>query len=306
MIDASSIRRLDLLGGFQLCGLGRDQPEDRRLAGREVTEWLETTSALAVELEKERVDVEAAEDPLGDRFVAPAGDPPAPEVATAHVRRDEEVVGSAGDDRVHSVAVPHDHVVGIVAARLHLLAKVGVTQIGEADVVELQVATARFVQRGDFAAIGLDEVDPVLLDVGIRILVDDLSTTHEAGHPGAGDRDLGNTLLRDRCKVGERVDEDRCRVTDLADDDGDRRAFPLALEVGRSLPLRQADSVETVEKVEMPPIAAELAVGHGGDADGLLMGDELVDAVVFDLGQRLLRGLAVPPRLARCGQSCGA
>ena len=178
LVDAT----LDLVGGLQLGGLRRDQPEHRCLAGGEVAQRLEATGALAVELEEERIDVETAEDPLGDRFVAAAGHPPAAEVAAAHVRRHQQIVGPTGDDRVHRVAVPHDHLVGIVAARRHLLAEVGIAEVGEADVVELQVATSRCVQRGDLAPVRVDEIRPVLLDVGIRILVDDLSATHEAGH----------------------------------------------------------------------------------------------------------------------------
>ena len=95
-------------------------------------------------------------------------------------------------------------------------------------------------------------------------------------------------------------------VANLADDDRDRRALALTGEVGRALPLGETDAFEPVEEVEVPPIAAELAIGDRPQADALLVADELGDALVFDRGQRLLRGVTVSPRLAGGGEALGA
>ena len=47
-------------------------------------------------------------------------------------------------------------------------------------------------------------------------------------------------------------------------------------------------AVEAPEEIEMPPRAAELAVGDGMEADVLLLLDDALDLAVFDLLQ--LRG----------------
>ena len=288
----------DHVGVLELGRLRRDEPDDGGLRRGEVAQRLEPAGPVAVELEEEGVDVEAAEHGLGDRLVAAAGDPPAAEVAPAHVRRDEQVVGTVGDHRVHRVTVAEDELVGIVAADGHLGPEVRVAQVGEAHVVELQVAAAGGVQLGDLGAIGVDEIGPVLVEIRVRLRVDDRPAAHEAGHARPGDRDL-RRAVGDRVEVGEGIDEDRPLVAHLADDRRDRRALALAGEVGRPLALRQPDPGEPTEEVEVPPVAAELAVGDRVQPDRLFTGGELGDALVLDGLELVGRQLAVLARLAR-------
>src|SRR5690606_7794887 len=59
------------------------------------------------------------------------------------------------------------------------------------------------------------------------------------------------------------------------------------------------DAVEALEKVEMPPGAAELAVGCRLQAGLLLSGDDLADLLVLDTPQFLRRDLAPGAPLAR-------
>ena len=138
------------------------RPSTDGLAGGEVAQRLEAAGALAVELQEEGVDVHPAEHQLGDRLVAAARHPAAAEVAAAHVRRDEQVVGLAGDDLVGRVPVLPQQFVGIVAAGGDLVAEVRVAEVGEADVVELEVAAAGFVEGGDLVAVAGHEVGPEL------------------------------------------------------------------------------------------------------------------------------------------------
>src|SRR6202043_3163394 len=65
------------------------------------------------------------------------------------------------------------------------------------------------------------------------------------------------------------------------------------------------DAVAAPEKVEMPPGAAELAVGDGLQAGLLLLGDDRADLAVFHFLQRIGGDLAVGAALARFLQGAG-
>ena len=207
--------------------------------------------------------------------------------------------GRPAIDRVHRVAVPDHELVGILAAGDHLLAEVGVAQVGEADVVHLEVAATGGVERVDLGAVGGDEVVPELVEVGVHVAVDHLRTAHQVRHARPRDRDLRDRLRRRIGEEREVVDEDRLVEVDLADDDRDRRALTLAREVLRSLALGGADPAERGEEVEVPPVATELAVGDGWQADRLLLGHHFRDRFVLDRAQLL--GAAACPRATRRG-----
>ena len=65
-------------------------------------------------------------------------------------------------------------------------------------------------------------------------------------------------------------------------------------------------AVEHAEKIEMPPRAAELAVGRDFEPDLLLLFDDLLDLAVFDLLELSRAELALFPFRARFFQRCGA
>src|SRR5439155_22999912 len=75
-----------ILLGLQPRDLGGDQPEDHRLAPRDVAQRREAAGALAVVLQQEAVVGEVAEDLLGDPVVAALGEPATPVVAATHVQ----------------------------------------------------------------------------------------------------------------------------------------------------------------------------------------------------------------------------
>ena len=76
------------------------------------------------------------------------------------------------------------------------------------------------------------------------------------------------------------------RVIGEADLAGDLDALHLglhALELDAVVELVELDAVEHAEEIEMPPGAAEFAVGGELEADLLLLLDDLLDLAVLDL-----------------------
>ena len=68
-----------------------------------------------------------------------------------------------------------------------------------------------------------------------------------------------------------------------------------ALELNAVVGLDDVDAVEPAEKVEMPPGAAELAVGHRLQPDLLLLGDDVADQAVLDRAKLVGADLALRP-----------
>ena len=94
-----------------------DQAEHDQLARRDEPQRLEAAGALVVVLEEEAVDVELAEQRLGDEVVAALGRPRRAEVAPAHVRGDGQPVRPAGERRVDLPDVALVLVLGVAALR---------------------------------------------------------------------------------------------------------------------------------------------------------------------------------------------
>ena len=94
-LAASSIRAAELVGGFELGELRGDEAEHDRLVLGDEAQRCEVARSLVVVLEEVRVDVELAEQHLGDRFVPTAREERAAEVAAAEVDADGEIVGAA-------------------------------------------------------------------------------------------------------------------------------------------------------------------------------------------------------------------
>jgi hypothetical protein len=57
-------------------------------------------------------------------------------------------------------------VLGVAADRAHVLALLGVVEVREARVVELQVAAAELADRAHLVGVGVGEVAPELVEVG--------------------------------------------------------------------------------------------------------------------------------------------
>ena len=89
----------------------------------------------------------SAEQRLGDEVVAALGRPRRAEVPAAHVGRDAHAVGPAGEGRVDVADVLLVLVLGVAAALGDQRALLGVVEVGQAGVVELQVRAAERRRR---------------------------------------------------------------------------------------------------------------------------------------------------------------
>src|SRR5262249_17505054 len=93
-------------------------------------------------------------------------------------------------------------------------------------------------------------------------------------------------------QIAEVVEHRMAREADLA---GDPDALRLGLDPGELdavVGRERGDAVEAAEEIEMPPRAAELAVGRALQADVLLLLDDGRDLAVLCRAQRLGRDLA--------------
>ena len=149
-------------------------------------------------------------------------------------------------------------VAGVTADRLDVLALGRVVDVGEARVVELQVAAAEFVEALQLLRVGRGEVLPEDVEVGVYVTVDRRVAAPVVDHARRRNRQLRrlvgvSVIAHER----ERVREDRLAQPDLAGDAHRRRrivigaALALELHVQR-LALDLGDAVELVDEVHVP------------------------------------------------------
>src|ERR1051325_11074425 len=106
--------------------------------------------------------------------------------------------------------------------------------------------------------------------------------------------------LAARPQILEMFDMGMAREADLA---GDADALGLGGDAGELDAFAgriELDAVETLVEIELPPRAAELAVGGELQPDLLLLADDPVDLAVLDLGELRIGDLApgaLGPRL---------
>jgi hypothetical protein len=188
-------------------------------------------------------------------------------------------------------------VLGVLAAACHHLALTGIVEVGEARVVELEVAPAHIVDRPDLLAVRARQVAPELVDVRIHARVDRRRSAAVMNHARGGDRELRRHVALDaRLQECEVLSEDRVIEVDLrADVDRGRReldvaslAVELDLDVARSL----LDSAELVDEVHVPRRAPELPVGRRLEPDLSLHLHDVADRLI--LGRAQLLGRQAP------------
>ena len=202
--------------------------------------------------------------------------------------------GNVRHRRVDQVGVERAELLRIVAALGHLVAILRIAQHGDEHFVELQIAAAGVGEAAHGLLVGLAEIVPEPSIVRIGLLVD-----RRHRRPAVDRRRRGNGDLRRALGVrGDELEMLDHRVrpghAELA---GDLDAF-----VARVRPPAKAmpavhdvllGAVEAPEEIEMPPRAAELAVGDRLQADVLLLLDDALDLAVLDRLQRVGRDLAL-------------
>jgi hypothetical protein len=207
------------------------------------------------------------------------------------VRRDREPVRPSGERLVDVADVGLVLVLGVAADRAHVLALSGIVEVGEARVVELEVAATGRGDAPHLLGVGRGQVGPELVEVGIELGVDRGAAAAVVDHARRRDRQLRRLLgPGDRAQELEGVAEDRLRQPDPAVDAQRRRrelerpGLVAELHVQRLVDdLR--DPVEAVDEVHVPGRAPELAVGDRAQAAVALERDDVADRRVLGLPQ---------------------
>ena len=155
---ASSMRRLMVVLGFELAGLGGDEAEHHDLALRHEPQRLEAAGALGVVFHEIAVHVGAVEQHLGLGVVAAGAHEGRFVVAAAQMHRDRHVGGNVRHRRVDQIGVERAELFRIVAALRHLLAILRIAQHGDEHFVELQIAAAGVGEAAHRLLVGLAEI----------------------------------------------------------------------------------------------------------------------------------------------------
>ena len=108
--------------------------------------------------------------------------------------------------------------------------------------------------------------------------------------------------------AGEKAHVGQHRVTVGSDAAIHFDALGLGLntvELNGLLATYQTDAAETGEKIEMPPGATKLAIGHDLETAGFLLAHDRTDTVVFDHPQTRRIQLLGSARRTGCLEACG-
>ena len=207
--------------------------------------------------------------------------------------------GTAGDRGVDEVGVDLEQPLDMLAARLEPGDLLGVAEIGDVHLVELQVAAAGAGEGLDRTVIGGAEIGEEAVEVGIDLRVDGLPSAAEMQHRGRRNGLLGHGALRMGGEELVVVDHDRLAPADLAVDAQRVVELHAAGELDLLVGLVELHAVEAGYEVVVPVGAAILAVGDGAQADLTLSGDGPLDHAVLQRAQLgIVRQLALGVRRA--------
>src|SRR5215204_2918233 len=141
-----------------------------------------------------------------------------------------------------------------------MLALLGIAHHRPGGFVELKIAAARVVEGADRLAIGRREVVEERIEIGVDLPADRLAALAEMQGRGRRNGHLGSRAGA-RLQEAEMLDLRMAGEVELADD---ADAFRLGVDPGEMdavLGLVHLDTLEAAVEIEMPPRAAELAVG---------------------------------------------
>jgi hypothetical protein len=229
--------------------------------------------------------------------------------STSAMHGHDHVLGPPRDRGVDQGGVGVRQLGRVLADAPHLLAQLGVAEIGEIHLVDLEIAAAGGSEIAHLLVIDAGEVGVELGHVGIGFLVDRAAAAAEMHVAGGGDG-----LFRGLLGVGfhelEVIDEDALGPRQLAvDAQARRRELDVALRgVEPRLDARRdhGDVGEALEEIEVPEGAAELAVGDRLEPKLLLQLDRVADRLVLDPAQLLGGDGPGFPLVARVEQFLGA
>ena len=289
---------LDVVLFLQLAGLGGDDADHHDLVAlRQIAQRLEAAGAVGIIFQEIAVVIGAGQHGLGHRLVAAGRNPGRAEIAAADMRRDHHVGRPLGDRVVDDAGVDFLQAVGIVAALARLLQFILRAEIGPYRVVELQIAAAGVVERLHRLAVGLAEIrDRTLRDRDRPSCEIDLRPPRKCSTAGDGivifGRDMGDVACFFRnlkwSSIGWSSGKSSLPITRMA---SCRVCTPANWMP--SVGVKQLAAGQMAEKVEMPPRAAELAVGRELQAGRGLLVHDLLDLHVLGLAQIVGRNLAL-------------
>ena len=254
------MRRLSGVLGFKRTGLGCDQAEHGKATLLQPLERLEAAGAFGVIFHEIAVHLDAVEQHFLHRVVAARAHEGRFIVAAAQMHGHRHVGRDIRDRRVDEIAVERAERVRIVAAVLHLLAVLRVAQHGDEHFVELQIAAAGIGKGAHGLFVGLAEIVEHLVERRIDRLVD-----RRRGGAAIKRRRRRDRHFRRAGRVGfEKLEMLQHRMAGKADLAGNLHALVARRYRGESdagVHHMALDAVEAPEKIEMPPRAAEFAVG---------------------------------------------
>ncbi len=197
-----------------------------------------------------------------------------------HVGRD---VGNRGVDHAR---IDLRKLFGVVAAIGDLRAQFRIAEIGEVDLVELQIAAAGVGKGAHRLGVGCPEIAIEIVHDRINAFRHRVAAIAEMQARRRRDRHL-----RHHARMrGEKFEMLEHRVAgeraELAGDPQHHRLRVDALELDLALAEIGFDPGQRAQKIVIPEGAAEFAVGRGLEPDVLLPLDDLFDLAVFDLLER--------------------
>ena len=310
LVDVDEFRRFldpahQHVAAFELAALGGDEAEHHGLALRHEAQRLEAAGALAVVFHEIAVHLDGVEQHLRHRLVAARRHEGGAEIAAAQMHRDRHVGGDVRHRRVDHVGIDFRQLVGVVAARGHLLAQFRIAQIGQVDLVDLQIAAAGVGEGAHRLAVAGAEVAIEIVHRRIDRLRHRLAAVAEMQRRRRRDRHL-RRLFGVRLHELEMLDH---RMRDVAaellvDAQQDRPRL-RALELELALADIGLDPVERDQEVGLPRGAAVFAVGDRLQSGLLLLLDQRRDLAVLDRLELLGRDLAALALAARLLQRGG-
>ena len=158
-----------------------------------------------------------------------------------------------------------------------------IAQIGQVDLVELQIAAAGVGEGAHHLAVGLAEIAVEVLHVGIdrgRHRVAAVAEMHRRRRRDRHLRRLPGVRLQELEMLDHRMAVEVAELPRHADEDLLR--LHAALERDLALALIGLDARQRRDEIGLPGLAAVLAVGDRFEPDRLLLLDQGLDLAVLD------------------------
>ncbi len=271
---------------FQLGRLGCDEAgQHPLLALGQQFQRLQPAGAVGVVFHEEDVDA-GGKDRFRRQVIGTLGRVGGPEIAPAHVHADRHVGRAVLDRLAQHPGIALDQPVGIHPGGDLVGPVLGVAQIGEEDVVHLQVPAPGLVELCHRLPVGRGDVVEQRLRIFLVFRrVNILGRGAEVAARRAGDRDLGRhagvrrdepEMVQHRMIVGK---------IQLAGDCREDRAQLDAGELHALVAFVQVEAGQHPHEIVVPEGPPCLAVGDGLEADVFLHPDDVRNRRVLDLVQ---------------------